>query len=59
MNRMQPCQESSWYNPVTGESKRCFRKNRSTPVKDTGALYEDYDWEITEGVDSFAVIRFP
>ncbi len=23
-------------------------KNGSTPMKDTGALYEDFDWEITE-----------
>ena len=36
------------YNRVAKKGVYVEGKNGSTPMKDTGALYEDFDWEITE-----------
>ena len=36
------------YNRVAKKGVFVKGKNGSTPVKDTGALYEDFDYEITE-----------
>ena len=36
------------YNRVAKKGVYVDGKNGSTPMKDTGALYEDFDWEITE-----------
>ncbi len=36
------------YNRVAKKGVLVSGKNGSTPMKDTGALYEDFDWEITE-----------
>ena len=36
------------YNRVAKKGVPVKGKKGSTPMKDTGALYEDFDWEITE-----------
>ena len=36
------------YNRVAKKGVYVEGKNGSTPLKDTGALYSDFDWEITE-----------
>ena len=36
------------YNRVAKKGVYVEGKNGSTPMKDTGALYDDFDWEITE-----------
>ena len=36
------------YNRVAKKGVLVFGKNGDTPMKDTGALYEDFDYEITE-----------
>ena len=36
------------YNRVAKKGVLVSGKNGSTPMKDTGALYEDFDWEISE-----------
>ena len=36
------------YNRVARKGVLVSGKNGETPMKDTGALYEDFDWEITE-----------
>ena len=36
------------YNRVAKKGVMVSGKNGSTPMKDTGALYNDFDWEITE-----------
>ena len=36
------------YNRVAKKGVLVSGKNGDTPMKDTGALYNDFDWEITE-----------
>jgi len=35
-------------NPVSGEPVKIKGKSGTTPLVDTGQLYNDFDWEITE-----------
>lgn len=37
------------YNRVARKGVRVEGKNGDTPLKDTGQLYNDFDWEIREG----------